>query len=68
MKANELRELSNGDLEKLINDTKQELFNMRFQKSVGKLTNTARVHTLKKDIARIKTLLHERKLLAEAQA
>lgn len=67
MKANELRELSNGDLEKLINDTKQELFNMRFQKSVGKLTNTARVHTLKKDIARIKTLLHERKLLAEAQ-
>ena len=67
MKANELRELSNGDLEKLINDTKQELFNLRFQKSVGKLTNTARVHTLKKDIARIKTLLHERKLLAEAQ-
>jgi len=67
MKANELRELSNGDLEKLINDTKQELFNLRFQKSVGKLTNTARVHTLKKDIARIKTLLHERKLLAEAK-
>jgi large subunit ribosomal protein L29 len=67
MKANELRELSNSDLDKLINDTKQELFNLRFQKSVGKLTNTARVRTLKKDIARAKTLIHERTLAAEEQ-
>jgi large subunit ribosomal protein L29 len=67
MKANEMRDLSNSDLEKLINDTKQELFNMRFQKSVGKLTNTARVRTLKKDIARAKTLIHERTLAAEEQ-
>lgn len=66
MKANELREMSNGDLEKLISDAKQELFNMRFQKAVGKLTNTARVRTLKKDIARAKTILHERTLAAEA--
>lgn len=67
MKGSELREISNGDLEKLINDTKQELFNLRFQKSVGKLTNTARVRTLKKDIARAKTIIHERKLAAEGQ-
>ena len=67
MKANEMRDLSNSDLEKLINDTKQELFNLRFQKSVGKLTNTARVRTLKKDIARAKTLIHERTLAAEEQ-
>jgi large subunit ribosomal protein L29 len=67
MKANELRELSNSDLDKLINDTKQELFNLRFQKSVGKLTNTARVRSLKKDIARAKTLIHERTLAAEEQ-
>jgi large subunit ribosomal protein L29 len=67
MKASELRELSNSDLDKLINDTKQELFNLRFQKSVGKLTNTARVRTLKKDIARAKTLIHERTLAAEEQ-
>lgn len=67
MKASEMRELSNSDLDKLINDTKQELFNMRFQKSVGKLTNTARVRTLKKDIARAKTLIHERTLAAEEQ-
>lgn len=67
MKANEMREMSNSDLEKLINDTKQELFNLRFQKSVGKLTNTARVRTLKKDIARAKTLIHERTLAAEEQ-
>jgi large subunit ribosomal protein L29 len=67
MKANELRDLSNSDLEKLITDIKQELFNMRFQKSVGKLTNTARVRTIKKDIARAKTIIHERKLAAEGQ-
>ncbi|MBA3471251.1 MAG: 50S ribosomal protein L29 [Herpetosiphonaceae bacterium] len=67
MKVNELRDLSNSDLEKLINDIKQELFNMRFQKSVGKLTNTARVRTIKKDIARAKTIIHERKLAAEGQ-
>lgn len=66
MKASELRELSNGDLEKLINDGKQELFNIRFQKSVGKLTNTARTRQIKKDIARVKTILNERKLIAEA--
>jgi large subunit ribosomal protein L29 len=66
VKASELRELSNGDLEKLINDGKQELFNIRFQKSVGKLTNTARTRQIKKDIARVKTILNERKLIAEA--
>lgn len=66
MKANEMRQLSDGDLNKLINDAKAELFNMRFQNAVGKLTNTARVSLLKKDIARAKTLLHERRLMAEA--
>ncbi|GAA5526238.1 MULTISPECIES: 50S ribosomal protein L29 [Herpetosiphon] len=65
MKASELRDMSNADLEKLINDNKQELFTMRFQKSVGKLTNTARVRLLKKDIARAKTVIHERTLVAE---
>ena len=68
MKADEMREISNGDLEKLIDDAKEELFNMRFQKSVGKLTNTARARTLKKDIARAKTIMHERRLAAEAQS
>ena len=67
MKASELREMSNGDLEKLINDSKEELFNLRFQKSVGKLTNTARAREVKKTIARVNTILNERKLLAEAK-
>ena len=67
MKAEEMRELSDGDLNKLIDDAKAEMFNMRFQKSVGKLTNTSRMRTLKKDIARAKTILHERKLAAEVQ-
>ena len=67
MKASELREMSSGDLEKLINDSKAELFNLRFQKSVGKLTNTSRARQVKKDIARVKTILTERKL-TEAKA
>ncbi|HEY1014142.1 MAG TPA: 50S ribosomal protein L29 [Herpetosiphonaceae bacterium] len=67
MKASELREMSNGDLEKLIGDSKEELFNLRFQKSVGKLTNTSRAREVKKTIARVKTILNERKLLAEAK-
>jgi len=67
VKASELRELSNGDLEKMITDSKEELFNLRFQKSVGKLTNTGRARQVKKDIARVKTILNERRLLTEAQ-
>lgn len=67
MKASELREMSNGDLEKLISDSKEELFNLRFQKSVGKLTNTSRAREVKKTVARVLTILNERKLLAEAK-
>lgn len=68
MKASEMRELSNGDLLKVIDDAKAELFNMRFQEAVGKLTNTSRVRVLKKDIARAKTIIHERTLTTEANA
>jgi large subunit ribosomal protein L29 len=67
VKVSELREMSNGDLEKLISDSKEELFNLRFQKSVGKLTNTSRAREVKKTVARVLTILNERKLLAEAK-
>jgi large subunit ribosomal protein L29 len=60
MKAKELRELSTEELNKEIDVLKDELFNLRFQQATGQLENTARLKTVKKTIARIKTILTER--------
>lgn len=60
MKANELREMSNEELVNQINALKDELFNLRFQQATGQLENTARLKTVKKTIARIKTIQTER--------
>lgn len=57
MKASEIRDLSVGDLEKKIQDLNQELFNLRFQLHTGHLENTARIGAVRKDIARVKTVL-----------
>jgi large subunit ribosomal protein L29 len=60
MRAKELRELTNEELIKRKKDLKEELFNLRFQLSTGQLENTARIRLVKKDIARIETILRER--------
>lgn len=60
MTAKEIRELSNAEIMKEIEALKEELFNLRFQQATGQLTNTARMRTVKKDIARMKTVLTER--------
>ena len=62
MKANELRNQDVEQLQKQIDDYYQELFNLRFQKVTGKLTNTARPRIVRREIARIKTILREREL------
>ncbi len=62
MKANEVRNVSNDDLLKQIDDLKNELFNLRFQLATGQLENTARIKQVKKDIARMKTIIREREL------
>ena len=65
MKARELKELKANnpqDLKVKLNDLKAELFNLRFQLATGQLENTARIKFVKKDIARVKTVLAERKL------
>ena len=65
MKARELKELRANnpqDLKVKLNDLKAELFNLRFQLATGQLENTARIKFVKKDIARVKTVLAERKL------
>jgi large subunit ribosomal protein L29 len=66
MKTNELRSLSELELNNRLNDSHQELFNLRFQRASGQLKNTARVREVRKTIARIKTLLHERELAGGA--
>ena len=59
--ANKLRDLTNEQLVKKIDDLKQEIFNLRFQAAVGKLENTAGLRKAKKDVARCYTILTERK-------
>ncbi len=61
MKNAELRAMSNEELMQQIDVLKDELFNLRFQQATGSLENTARLKTVKKTIARIKTILGERK-------
>ena len=63
-KASELRELADGELSSRLAETRQELFNLRFQHATGQLENTTRLNVLRKDIARINTLLREREIAA----
>jgi large subunit ribosomal protein L29 len=57
MKASELRELSVAELEVKLGELKQELFNLRFQHAVNQLENPMRMKAVKRDIARVKTVL-----------
>ena len=62
MKANELRDMSAAELTKKLAELKEELFNLRFQHAVNQLENPMRIKAVKKDIARVNTLLREREL------
>lgn len=62
MKAKELRNKSVDELNKSVGDLKTELFNLRFQQATGELENPMRINTVKKDIARVKTVIREREL------
>ena len=61
-KAHELDELTDVDLETRLREAKEELFNLRFQMATGQLDNNRRLRTVRHDIARIYTILHEREL------
>jgi large subunit ribosomal protein L29 len=65
--ASELRNLQVGELAVKLDDYHQELFNLRFQKATGQLANTDRRKQVRKDIARIKTILREREMANEAE-
>ncbi|MBQ5347593.1 MAG: 50S ribosomal protein L29 [Ruminococcus sp.] len=62
MKASELRESPIEELETKLKDLKEELFNLRFQLAINQLENPARIKAVKKDIARVSTVIREYQL------
>ncbi len=62
MKANEIRNLSAEEIVVKIQDLKEELFNLRFQNATNQLDNPMRIPAVKKDIAKLKTILKEKEL------
>ena len=62
VKAHELDEMNDVDLETRLREAKEELFNLRFQAATGQLESHGRLRTVKKDIARIYTVVREREL------
>lgn len=68
MKPTEVRQLSAEELESKLKDLKAELFNLRFQLTINQLENPMRIKAVKKDIARIKTVLRENELKDSANA
>ena len=61
-KASELRELGNEELLNKLREAKEELFNLRFQAATGQLESHGKLRTIRRDIARIYTVLREREL------
>ncbi|MBQ3226724.1 MAG: 50S ribosomal protein L29 [Clostridia bacterium] len=62
MKVNEIRDFTDVELESTLADLKKELFNLRFQNATNQLENPMRIAEVKKSIARIKTVMVQRKL------
>ena len=62
MKANELKAMSNTELEAKVSELKAELFNLRFQLATGQLQNTTVIANTKRDIARCMTILRQNEL------
>ena len=66
MKASNVRELNNEELAAKLVDLKKELFNLRLSHATGQLTNPLALANVKKDIARVKTVLREREAATKA--
>ena len=62
MKISEIKEQTKEELETKLADIKKSLFNLKFQKATGQLDNPVKIRNLRKDIARIKTLIKEKEL------
>lgn len=67
MNVDGLRELTSEDLVERLDEVKEEFFNLRFQNATGQLENFAQIKQIKREIARINTLVHERELGIEIE-
>jgi large subunit ribosomal protein L29 len=67
MKASEIRDMSVDEMNEKLSSLKEELFALRFQLAVNQLDNTSRLKAVKKDIARIKTVLREAEIKASVK-
>ena len=68
MKAKEIREYTLPELNEKLGKLKEELFNLRFQLAINQLENPMRIVAVKKDIARVKTIIREKELNDSANA
>ena len=68
MKASQLRELSAEELQEKLRGLKEELFNLRFQLAINQLENPMRISAVKKDIARVQTIIRQNELSEMADA
>ena len=66
MKANEIRELSAEELNAKLGDLKKHLFNLRLQHAINQLDNPNKIAEVKRDIAKVKTIIRERELAARS--
>jgi large subunit ribosomal protein L29 len=66
MKAKELRERSAEELNKSLSDLEEQLFKLRFQKSTGQIENPVKIREVRKDIARVLTIINERRVQESA--
>ena len=67
MKVKEIRELTTEQIVAKIKESKEELFNLRFQQATGNLEKPSRIRELRHDVARLKTVLRERELAEEVK-
>ena len=67
MELNKIREMSDKELNAELIKLKKDLFNLRFQHVTGQLENPVQLREIKKDIARVKTIIREKELTAQAE-
>jgi len=67
MKAADIRTMSDAEIEEQLTESRHELLNLRFQTITGQITDTSRFRVIRKDIARLETILRERQLVEAAE-
>ena len=67
MKAAEIRKFKDAELEEQLTEARHELLNLRFQTITGQLTDTTRIRVVRRDIARMETIMRERQLAETAE-